>query len=112
MQKEFNDGTVVDKVLIAKNHPDKSKPAIFYLVGYGLKNGQFRSIAYELARSEQGGLYLSRISERHVCFSTSRCKFCTFTTAGNRINGCECTDATTTNTCDHTSAVSNNLFAD
>ena len=46
--KEFGNGTVVDRVMIRKVQDNKELPASYYLVGLGIRNGSFRSMALEL----------------------------------------------------------------
>jgi hypothetical protein len=107
--REFGDGTVVDRVLIGKVQQDKKQKPRFYLVGMGLKDGGFRSMAFELFRSDESLLYLSHVSESHICAST-RCKFCLFTYVGNRVNGCECSDENSDGNCTHEVRAANKFF--
>jgi hypothetical protein len=88
--KEFGNGTVVDKVMIRKVQDNKKLPASYYLVGLGIRNGSFRSMALELDVTTDNSLYLSSKSLKHICEASSGCDFCYFTFEDNKITGCQC----------------------
>ncbi|WP_240773353.1 hypothetical protein [Pontibacter sp. SGAir0037] len=88
--KEFGDGTVVDKTMIRKVQESDDVEPIYYLVGLGIRNGAFRSMALELELGADNSLYLSSASVKHMCSASLDCDFCYFTFSGNKIIGCEC----------------------
>ncbi|MBX0332160.1 hypothetical protein K3G39_02815 [Pontibacter sp. HSC-14F20] len=88
--KEFGNGTVVNKVTIHKVQDNKNLPATYYLVGLGMYNGSFRSMALELDVASDNSLYLSSKSMKHICEATAGCDFCYFSFEDNRITGCQC----------------------
>ncbi|WP_299701842.1 hypothetical protein [uncultured Pontibacter sp.] len=88
--KEFGNGTVVDRVMIRKVQDNKELPASYYLVGLGIRNGSFRSMALELDVATDNSLYLSSKSVKHMCEASSGCDFCYFTFEDNKITGCQC----------------------
>lgn len=110
--REFGDGTVVDKVMIRKVQETKEDEPAYYLVGLGMQNGAFRSMALELDLAADNSLYLSSKGARHICKSSIGCGFCYFTFSGNRITGCECSSRAPGNNCEHGYSEGNTLLKD
>ncbi|AKD01835.1 hypothetical protein POKO110462_22190 [Pontibacter korlensis] len=110
--REFGDGTVVDKVMIRKVQETKEDEPAYYLVGLGMQNGAFRSMALELDLAADNSLYLSRKGARHICKSSIGCGFCYFTFSGNRITGCACASRAPGNNCEHRYSEGNTLLKD
>jgi hypothetical protein len=108
--KEFGDGTVVDKVMIKKVQEVPEDTASYYLVGLGLLNGAFRSMALELDVASNNSLYLSSRGSKHMCQAKMGCGFCYFTFLGNKIVGCECRSRSAENNCIHKTAKTNGLL--
>ncbi|EJF09137.1 MULTISPECIES: hypothetical protein [Pontibacter] len=108
--KEFGNGTVVNKVTIHKVQDNKKLPATYYLVGLGIHNGSFRSMALELDVSSDNSLYLSSKSMKHICEATAGCDFCYFTFEDNRITGCQCSIRAAGYDCRHKVQEGNNLL--
>lgn len=110
--REFGDGTVVDKVMISKVQETKEDKAGYYLVGMGIKNGAFRSMALELDVAADNSLYLSSKGSKHICTAGPGCGFCYFTFSGNKITGCECNTRAPGYNCEHRSTPQNQLLKD
>ncbi len=107
--KEFGDGTVVTDVIIGAVRRDTTQAPRFYLVGQGRKYGRFQIMAFELFSSDDGQLFINRISQKHIC-KANRCKFCYFTYKGNRIIGCECNDEKSGLQCIHSMNEKNTFY--
>ncbi|MCX2739851.1 hypothetical protein [Pontibacter anaerobius] len=110
--REFGDGTVVDKVMIRKVQETKEDEPAYYLVGLGMQNGAYRSMALELDLAADNSLYLSSKGARHICKSSAGCGFCYFTFSGNRITGCQCSSRAPGNNCEHRYSEGNTLLKD
>lgn len=108
--KEFGDGTVVDRVMIRKVQETKEDEPAYYLVGLGMQNGAYRSMALELDLAADNSLYLSSKGSRHICKSSAGCGFCYFTFSGNRITGCQCSSRAPGNNCEHRYSEGNTLL--
>ncbi|MFD2247240.1 hypothetical protein [Pontibacter ruber] len=108
--KEFGDGTVVDKVMIRKVQDKKDAAPAYYLVGLGMRNGAFRSMALELDVTSDNSLYLSSKGGKHMCTASAGCGFCYFTFSGNKIVGCECDSRVPGNNCEHKVSATNQLL--
>lgn len=109
--REFGDGTVVDKVMIKKVQEVPEDTAAFYLVGLGMLNGAFRSMALELDVASDNSLYLSSRGAKHMCQAKIGCSFCYFTFSGNKIIGCQCSTRSAENNCLHKTAPTNGLLS-
>src|SRR6476469_5335453 len=46
--KQFNDGTVIDRILVRKAPTEGGSAANYYVIGMGLRNGMFRAMALPL----------------------------------------------------------------
>ena len=108
--KEFGNGTVVNKVTIHKVQDNKNLPATYYLVGLGIYNGSFRSMALELDVASDNSLYLSSKSVKHICEATAGCDFCYFNFVDNRITGCQCSIRAAGYDCRHKAQEGNTLL--
>ena len=108
--KEFGDGTVVDKVMIRKVQETKKDKPGYYLVGLGIRNGAFRSMALQLDVTSDNSLYLSSNSAKYICNAGPGCEFCYFTFIGNRITGCDCSSRAAGNNCGYKTSESNELL--
>ena len=108
--KEFGDGTVVDKVMIRKVQETKKDTAGYYLVGIGIRNGAFKSMALQLDVAADNSLYLSSNSAKYICNAGPGCEFCYFTFVGNKITGCECSSRAAGNNCGYKTSQTNELL--
>ncbi|MDX5419791.1 MAG: hypothetical protein LPK09_11295, partial [Hymenobacteraceae bacterium] len=109
--KEFGDGTVVDKVMIRKVQETKNDKPGYYLVGLGIRNGAFRSMALQLDVASDNSLYLSSNSSKYICNAGPGCEFCYFTFVGNKITGCECATRAAGNNCGYKTTENNELLS-
>jgi hypothetical protein len=107
--REFHDGTVVDKTMIRKVQESPKDKAIYYLVGLGLRNGMFRSMAIPLETSSDKSLYLNSKAERYIVTSVG-CNFCYFSFEKNRIVGTTCEDNSGGSRCDLVVEETNGIF--
>ncbi|SHJ28524.1 hypothetical protein SAMN02745146_2758 [Hymenobacter daecheongensis DSM 21074] len=107
--REFKDGTVVDKTMIRKVQESPKDKAIYYLVGMGLRNGMFRSMAIPLETSTDKSLYLNSNAERYIITSVG-CNFCYFSFEKNRIVGTTCEDNSGGSRCDLVVENTNGIF--
>lgn len=110
--REFGDGTVMDQIMIRKVQETKEDEPVYYLVGLGIRNGAFRSMALMLDLAADNSLYLSSSGSKHVCQASIGCNFCYFTFSGNKITGCECDSRATSNSCSHKFTEGNTLLKD
>ncbi|WP_242927313.1 hypothetical protein [Pontibacter vulgaris] len=108
--KEFGNGTVVDKVMIRKVQETKADKPAYYLVGLGIRNGSFQSMALELDVASDNSLYLSSKGSKHICQASHGCDFCYFTFVGNKIVGCECSSRVPGSNCEHKVSQQNALL--
>lgn len=108
--REFGDGTVVTKVMIHRIQDAPNDTPGFYLVGLGMQNGGFRSMALSLDVAANDALYLSSSGTKHVCKATAGCGFCYFTFEGSKIVGCECDNRGEGNSCQHVFKKNNELL--
>jgi hypothetical protein len=112
--REFNDGTVVEKVLVAPVQDGPRAKPIFYLVGMGQLNGQFRAMALPLEQSnDDGALYLLPTAARHFA-EGSNCALCYFSFNKAKVTGAECSETSTSTVeraCAYRTAPGNTFFA-
>lgn len=108
--REFGDGTVVNKVMIHRIQDTPNDTPGFYLVGLGMYNGSFRSMALSLDVAANNALYLSSRGTKHVCKASIGCGFCYFTFEGNKIVGCECDTKGEGSSCQHVFSKQNQLL--
>jgi hypothetical protein len=89
--RQFGDGTVIDKILVRPAPAAPKEKTTYYLIGMGLKDGHYRSMALPLRDSGSGALYLTPDAERYVLTGTG-CPTCVFDFEGDRIVGSSCGD--------------------
>jgi hypothetical protein len=106
----FNDGTVIDKILVRKA-PDVEKAAAnYFVVGMGLRNGMFRAIALPLKSSGDNTYYLSPTVESYVITGVG-CPTCFFNFENGRIVGTTCGENSGGSRCNLKVTDGNNIFA-
>ncbi len=92
---EFGDGTVVDRVSVSPVQDTPRDKPVYYLVGMGQLNGQFRAMALVLKESaDDHGLYLQPTAARHIAQGFN-CAFCYFRFSRGKVTGVECSEAST-----------------
>lgn len=112
--REFGDGTVVDKVMVAPAQDGPRGKPTFYLVGMGQHNGQFRAMALPLEQSnDDGGLYLKPQAARHIAEGTN-CVMCYFRFSRGKVTGVDCSEESTGTVerrCEYRMEAGNKFFA-
>jgi hypothetical protein len=92
---EFGDGTVIDRVSVSPIQDTPRDKPVYYLVGMGQFNGQFRAMALALYESaDDHGLYLKPTASRHIAQGFN-CAFCYFRFSRGKVTGVECSEAST-----------------
>ena len=105
--RQFNDGTVVDKVMVRKSPVGPDDPITYYLVGLGLRNGTFRAMALPLTSGGDNMFYLRPNVERYTITGTG-CAACFFNFENGRIVGTSCDGTSAGSHCDL--KIENNTF--
>ena len=107
--RQFNDGTVIDKILVRKAPGKDNLATGYFLVGMGLRNGMFRAMALPLQSGGDNSFSLSSAAERYI-ISGVGCSSCTFNFEGGRIVGTTCADNSGGSFCDLKVEPTNSLF--
>lgn len=111
--REFNDGTVIDKIIVRKAPAAPGEKPACFLVGMGLKNGNFRAMALPLtlAQGAEGETYsLSPSAPRYVLAGVG-CPACYFDfDDSGQIVGTSCSENSGGSSCDLRIERSNSLF--
>jgi hypothetical protein len=108
--RQFNDGTVIDKVMVRKAPTDAKDPVKYFLVGMGLRNGMFRAMALPLTAGGDNSYYLSPTAERYTITSVG-CPTCFFNFENGRIVGTSCGENSGGSRCDLKVANNVSFFA-
>lgn len=106
----FNDGTVIDKVLVRKAPGVGKEAANYFVVGMGLRNGMFRAIALPLNSSGDNTYYLSPTAESYVLTGIG-CPTCFFNFENGRIMGTTCGENAAGGRCDLKVTERTDIFA-
>ena len=108
--RQFNDGTVIDRVLTRKAPADdpKARP-VYYLVGMGSRNGSFRAVAMPLRGAEDGSFYLTPNADRYV-ISSNGCPSCYFDFENGSIVGTTCDENSGGSSCTLKVLTGNEVF--
>jgi hypothetical protein len=107
--RQFNDGTVIDKILVRKSPGTDKEAANYFLVGMGLRNGMFRAMALPLNSSGDNTYYLSPNAQSYTITSVG-CTSCFFNFENGRIVGTTCDGNNGGGRCDLKVTDSNTLF--
>ncbi|GAC1372701.1 MAG: hypothetical protein NVS3B25_22360 [Hymenobacter sp.] len=108
--RQFNDGTVVDKIQVRKAPVGPNQPTTYFLVGMGLRGGMFRAMALPLTAGGDNSYYLRPTAARYIITSLG-CPACFFNFEGGRIVGTTCAENSTGSHCDLKVETNNSLFA-
>ncbi len=108
--REFNDGTVVDKVQVRQAPADAGTPARYYVIGMGLRNGMFRAMALPLVAGGDNSYFLRPAAERYI-LSGSGCTTCFFNFENGRIVGTSCSQNSGGSYCTLKQEPNNTLFS-
>lgn len=108
--RQFGDGTTIDKTMVRKVQGDPKDPASYYLVGLGLRNGMFRGMAVPLTLVSDKELSLRSNASRYIITGVG-CTFCFFNFESNDIVGTTCEENTGGSSCDLRVQEGNTLFS-
>ncbi|MBO2012642.1 hypothetical protein [Hymenobacter negativus] len=108
--RQFNDGTVIDKVLVRKAPAGPNDPISYYIIGMGLRYGRFRAMALPLTAGGDNTFYLRPNAECYTLTGIG-CPTCFFNFENGRIVGTSCDENSGGNTCDLKVTNSVSLFA-
>jgi hypothetical protein len=86
--RQFGDGTVIDKVMVRQVRGDAKEAATYYLIGVGLRDGNYRAMALPLSTIGTS-LNLNPNAERYLLVGMG-CSSCFFEFEGSRIVGSSC----------------------
>lgn len=107
--RQFNDGTVIDKVQVRKALTDPGKPEKYFLIGMGLRNGMFRAMALPLVAGGDNAYFLRPSAERYILTSVG-CPTCFFNFEYGRIVGTSCSENSGGSFCNLKIEPNNSLF--
>ncbi|MBC8083056.1 MAG: hypothetical protein H7Z21_07575 [Hymenobacter sp.] len=107
--RQFGDGTSIDKTMVRKVQGGPKDPASYYLVGLGLRNGMFRGMAIPLTLVSDSELSLRSNASRYI-ISGVGCTFCFFNFENNDIVGTSCEEDSGGSRCDLRVEENNALF--
>ena len=107
--RQFGDGTVIDKIMVRQAPAVPQQAPVYYLIGVGLHNGNYRAMALPL-NTVGTALSLASDAERYVLTATG-CSSCFFAFEGSRIVGSTCGDNTGGGSCNFRVLNQNSLFA-
>lgn len=108
--RQFGDGTAIDKTMVRKVQGDPKDPASYYLVGLGLRNGMFRGMAVPLTLVSEKELSVRSNAARYIITGVG-CTFCFFNFENNDIVGTTCEENTGGSSCDLRIQEGNTLFS-
>ena len=109
--RQFGDGTVIDKIMVRKAPAEPDEPAVCFLVGLGLKDGNFRAMAVPLVLSPDGGTYYLNASAARYVITGVGCPACFFNfDQGGSIDGTTCSENSDGGTCNLNVLAGNSLL--
>ena len=97
--RQFGDGTTIDKTMVRKVQGDPKDPPSYYLVGLGLQNGMFRGMAIPLTLISDSELSVRSNASCYIIKGVG-CTFCFFNFESNDIVGTECEENSGGSRCD------------
>jgi len=108
--RQFGDGTTIDKTMVRKVQGDPKDPPSYYLVGLGLRNGMFRGMAVPLTLVSESELSVRSSAARYTITGVG-CTFCFFNFESNDIVGTTCEENSGGSRCDLKITETNTLFS-
>ncbi|HEX8505562.1 MAG TPA: hypothetical protein VF630_09350 [Hymenobacter sp.] len=108
--RQFNDGTVIDKIQVRKAPGEAGSAVKYYLIGMGLRNGMFRAMALPLTGGGDNTYFLRPTAERYTLTGVG-CTMCYFNFENGRIVGTTCGGSASGGNCDLKIEPNNGLFA-
>jgi len=107
--KQFNDGTVIDKIQVRKAPATAGSAPKYYLIGLGLRNGMYRAMALPLTPGGDNAYFLRPSAERYIISSVG-CTTCFFNFDNGRIVGTTCAESSPGSFCDLKVEPNNAMF--
>ncbi len=88
---EYADGTVVDRVMINADPAAPRNKPVFYLIGMGKREGQFRAMALQLRIAEDKSFWLAPSADRNFA-EGFKCRFCFFEFTKGQVSSAACAE--------------------
>jgi hypothetical protein len=108
--RQFNDGTVIDRIMVRKAPGSEATQPVYYLIGMGHNNGTYRAMALPLRGTDDSTYYLTPNASRYV-ISGVGCPSCYFDFEDGHIVGTTCDDNSGGSSCTMKVLEANELFA-
>jgi hypothetical protein len=108
--RQFNDGTIIDRIMVRKAPGSEEKQPVYYLIGMGHNNGAYRAVALPLRGTDDSTYYLTPNASRYV-ISGVGCPSCYFDFEDGHIVGTTCDDNSGGSSCSMKVLESNQVFA-
>ena len=107
--RQFADGTTIDHINVSKAPGSDKKDPVYYLVGSGWLDGNYRAMAVALRGTDDSTFYLSPDADRYV-LTGKGCPTCYFDFENGYITGTTCDDNSGGSTCTLKVLPANKLF--
>ncbi|GEM_PF-890145 len=108
--RQFNDGTVFDRIMVRKAPGSEEKQPVYYLIGMGHNNGTYRAVALPLRGTDDSTYYLTPTASRYVITGVG-CPSCYFDFEDGHIIGTTCDDNSGGSSCTMKVLEANQIFA-
>jgi len=108
--RQFNDGTVFDRIMVRKAPGSEEKQPVYYLIGMGHNNGTYRAVALPLRGTDDSTYYLTPTASRYVITGVG-CPSCYFDFEDGHIIGTTCDDNSGGSSCTMKVLEANQVFA-
>ena len=110
LMRQFNDNTVIDRIIVRKAPGSEAAQPVYYLIGMGHKNGAYRAVALPLRGTDDSTYYLTPTASRYV-ISGVGCPTCYFDFEDGHIVGTTCDDNSGGSSCTMKVLEANEVFA-
>jgi hypothetical protein len=108
--RQFNDGTVFDRIMVRKAPGSEEQHPVYYLIGMGHNNGTYRAVALPLRGTDDSTYYLTPTASRYVITGVG-CPSCYFDFEDGHIIGTTCDDNSGGSSCTMKVLETNQVFA-
>jgi len=108
--RQFNDGTVFDRIMVRKAPGSEEKQPVYYLIGMGHNSGTYRAVALPLRGTDDSTYYLTPTASRYVITGVG-CPSCYFDFEDGHIIGTTCDDNSGGSSCTMKVLEANQVFA-
>jgi hypothetical protein len=108
--RQFNDGTVFDRIMVRKAPGSEEAAPVYYLIGMGHNNGAYRAVALPLRGTDDSTYYLTPAASRYVITGVG-CPSCYFDFEDGHIIGTTCDDNSGGSSCTMKVLQANQVFA-